>query len=309
MRGGEVGFRSRCEGWRACTREHACVSVTGSSRRWRSSGEVCQCKTRVRPCVVEVPRWEASAEGGTCGGVASITRRGRTVKRITGAREARARNPRDEPAENERGVRVDDAPSRRAIRLSPARQAALYVEFDSCQPEYAELWTARSIRHAGRHQRTRESGLRGRVDQAPWPERSAAARCPRTTPDRPPRQTPRRRPDREVGEGEMAMTRTAWEHTFVFKGSRAEVTKLAHLPQCFRGKPQKTWREIALGSQPEDRRTVSAITESWAHRALSGRVRRWPPVCLVRSMKTTVPSNNDETLDRTRKTASSPGVL
>ena len=47
-------------------------------------------QTRVRLCVVEVPRWEASGEGGACGGVASITRRGRTVERITGAREARA---------------------------------------------------------------------------------------------------------------------------------------------------------------------------------------------------------------------------
>ena len=130
MRGGEVGFRSQCGGWRACTREHACVGVAGSSRRWRSSGEVCQCKTRVRPCVVEVPRWEASAEGGACG-VLRAPRAAYAGEDHRRARGARVRNPRGEPGENERGVRVDDAPSGARPRLSPARQAARGVEFRS----------------------------------------------------------------------------------------------------------------------------------------------------------------------------------
>ncbi len=36
------------------------------------------------------------------------------------------------------------------------------------------------------------------------------------------------------------------EHTFAFKGSGPEVTKLAHLPQRFRGIAKKTWRENEL---------------------------------------------------------------
>jgi hypothetical protein len=124
------------------------------------------------------------------------------------ARGARVRNPRDEPAENERGVRVDDAPSRRATRLSPARQAAQGVEFDSWQPEYAELWTARSIRLR------RPPSASSRVQPKRPGRPSAMARAisrrasARTTSDRPPRQTPRRRPDREMGEGELTMTLT-----------------------------------------------------------------------------------------------------
>jgi hypothetical protein len=47
---------------------------------------------------------------------------------------------------------------------------------------------------------------------------------------------------------------------------------------------------------------VPAITESWAPRAPSGRVRGWPLACLVRSMQTTVRSHGDGTLDRPRKT-------